>query len=250
MTPAPVEVEIHEGWRIEVHDRVDSTNTVARDRPPWTAIRAISQTGGKGRFERAWFSPPGGLWTTLVLPHKQPAANISTSAFPLAVGQTLVVLLRHLGLSSARLRWPNDLMLGGKKAGGVLMELQFNRKLLLGLGLNVRNPLPEDPPPETPATRLADHLDPCPEPDTLLRAVLESIAGLHARFFLEGFTPYMEAINASIAEPQPVEIQLLRGSRVTGLYAGVDDSGNPVLRGDEGGFTVVPACEVARLKEL
>ncbi len=141
-------------------------------------------------------------------------------------------------------------MVEDKKLGGILMELQINSKVLLGLGLNVQNQLPESSSLQTPATRLMDHLDMCPEPAQLLLLVLEAVTELYTRFFTEGFTPFMEAINASIAELRQVEISLINGAKVGGLFAGVDEHGNPILRGETGGFSVVRANEVARFSEI
>jgi BirA family biotin operon repressor/biotin-[acetyl-CoA-carboxylase] ligase len=104
---------------------VDSTMSAARNLPVGDAVVADHQTAGRGRLGRRWEGPPGsGLFVTFVL------------AFdPLAVFRSGIAASEACG-PGLRLKWPNDLMLGGRKVGGVLGEAHGGR-VLVGIGLNL-----------------------------------------------------------------------------------------------------------------
>jgi BirA family biotin operon repressor/biotin-[acetyl-CoA-carboxylase] ligase len=136
----------HTGRDLRVFDTLDSTNAAARDAaragaPDGAVFAAAQQSAGRGRFERAWASPRGGLWMSLLLrPGDDPAAApLLPMAASLALRQTL---LQHLALD-AQIAWPNDLVWNGKKLAGLLMETSFRGAVLefavLGIGLNVNN---------------------------------------------------------------------------------------------------------------
>ena len=122
-------------------DETGSTNDDARalalsGAPDGTAILARRQTKGRGRAGRAWASPEGGLYLSVVLrpalaPHKW-------SLLPLAFGAAVVDALRARG-HAVDLKWPNDVLLRGRKVGGILVESRGGADpfVIAGLGLNV-----------------------------------------------------------------------------------------------------------------
>src|SRR5260370_22011770 len=91
--PSPI-LSSFEGWTLHEYPAVTSTNFIAANLPPWTAVRADIQTNGRGRFQRAWISDRGGLWLSAVVPI-QPDA-IKRRALPLAVGLAVFDSLRQL----------------------------------------------------------------------------------------------------------------------------------------------------------
>ncbi|MCK5688689.1 biotin--[acetyl-CoA-carboxylase] ligase [Myxococcota bacterium] len=115
--------------------------------PHGTTIIAIEQSKGRGRRGRSWYSPPGGLWmTTLLHPANDgfkvalpPPAEIPGLA--LVAGLALREALSTLGLSSIKVKWPNDLLVEYRKMAGILLEAEDvgtpRPRILLGLGLNV-----------------------------------------------------------------------------------------------------------------
>ena len=111
-----------------------------------TAVVAREQTGGRGSRGRPWASPSGGLWLS-VLRRPETAAGLDLLSLRtgLAVSQALLELAPR---ASFRLKWPNDLMLGDRKVGGILCEARWQGDALgwivIGLGLNVTNELPEE----------------------------------------------------------------------------------------------------------
>jgi BirA family biotin operon repressor/biotin-[acetyl-CoA-carboxylase] ligase len=127
-------------------DEVTSTMDVAKSADavgtPLTVV-ARSQTQGRGRYERTWVSAPnGGLYLTVRIPWKNrpmaQAANVSQGA-ALALG----LLSEELGCPHVVLKWPNDLLLSGAKAAGILAEMSptpDGNALLVGVGINVCQP--------------------------------------------------------------------------------------------------------------
>jgi BirA family biotin operon repressor/biotin-[acetyl-CoA-carboxylase] ligase len=108
-----------------------------------TAVMAGEQLEGRGSRGRAWYSPPGGLWLSVLL--RPPAASVEVISLRagLAVAEAMELLSIRL-----ELKWPNDFMLAGRKAGGVLCEARWQGDALgwtaVGVGMNVRNHIPSD----------------------------------------------------------------------------------------------------------
>ncbi|WP_297551841.1 biotin--[acetyl-CoA-carboxylase] ligase [Thermococcus sp.] len=132
-------------WNIITLDEVDSTNEYARriapTAPEGTVVVAKRQTAGRGRNGRRWASPEGGLWMTAILKPKSSPEHVPKLVF---VGALAVVdALAKYGIP-AEVKWPNDVLVDGKKIAGVLSECKFNHFALLGIGLNVNNEVPEE----------------------------------------------------------------------------------------------------------
>ncbi|MGW8266644.1 MAG: biotin--[acetyl-CoA-carboxylase] ligase [Longimicrobiales bacterium] len=136
---------------LEIHDALGSTNDRAKElarngKNAWAAVLAETQTRGRGREGRAWVSPAGqGLWLSVLVPSKGLATD---GLLPLRVGLASAEALegrvgRGLGV---QLKWPNDLLLSGKKVGGVLCENTGSGIVVAGLGLNVGQKSADFPP--------------------------------------------------------------------------------------------------------
>ena len=95
-------------------------------------IAAHRQTGGRGQDTRTWYSPQGGYYGSVLLP-VQPE---NLSALPLKVGLTLTRFLQSLHPLDLSLRWPNDLLLAGKKVAGILINVR-GEIAVVGLGVNL-----------------------------------------------------------------------------------------------------------------
>jgi BirA family biotin operon repressor/biotin-[acetyl-CoA-carboxylase] ligase len=106
-------------------------------------VLARRQRFGRGQQGRSWSSPPGGVWLSAALPWPEHAAGAASPA--LAVGVGLILQLETLGVA-ARLKWPNDLMLDGRKLAGLLPRLRLRhgrvRWARIGVGLNGCNRVP------------------------------------------------------------------------------------------------------------
>ena len=111
--------------------------------PAGAAVVAVEQTGGRGSRGRAWASPRGGLWLSVLFrPRAVPGLELLSLRIGLAVAQALELL----GAPAVGLKWPNDLMLGDRKLGGILCEARWQGNapgwVTAGLGLNVANETP------------------------------------------------------------------------------------------------------------
>jgi BirA family biotin operon repressor/biotin-[acetyl-CoA-carboxylase] ligase len=132
-------------WRGRIHrlERVDSTNSwlraeALRGAELWTAVTAKEQAGGRGRRGHAWSSPRGGLYLSVLL---DVGGAEGRGVIPLLAGVAVAQALSGWGIS-ARLKWPNDVRVVGRKVGGILVESVPKRtSLVVGIGVNVNAPV-------------------------------------------------------------------------------------------------------------
>jgi BirA family biotin operon repressor/biotin-[acetyl-CoA-carboxylase] ligase len=146
--PVPVWTRVWDVPLLEAHDILMSTNDRAREladggAPPFTVVLADEQTAGRGRSGHEWYSAPGsGLYLSTLLP----GAGAPPAHLPLLVG---LATARAAEAVSPRvgvgLKWPNDLVIRGRKVGGILCE-RHRGVVITGLGLNVRQRNTDFPP--------------------------------------------------------------------------------------------------------
>lgn len=129
-----------------VSSTMDELHAMAQDGAvAGTAVVAEEQVGGRGSRGRIWRSPRGGLWLSVLL---RPASASGLDLLSLRSGLAVSRVLSSMSPGEAiRLKWPNDLMLGNAKVGGILCEARWQGESLgwvvVGLGLNVSNPVPD-----------------------------------------------------------------------------------------------------------
>lgn len=100
--------------------------------PDWASVLSATQSSGRGQFGRAWFSPPGNVYGTVRIPLLGPDWS---DLVPLMLAEAVRGVLKKLGVAPA-IKWPNDLIIAGKKVGGILLENR-NDKVMAGVGLNL-----------------------------------------------------------------------------------------------------------------
>ncbi len=216
-------------------DVVDSTNRealrrIAAGAPHGAVIQARQQTDGRGRRGRSWISPPGNLYATLIVrpPGDAPVAQLGFVA-ALGAGDAL---RRH---APVRFKWPNDLMLEGRKLGGILVETAEGAAAV-GIGINIAS-APEDT--ETPATRLPARVT----PDALLDDIRACFDVWYRRWRDDGFAPLREAwLHHGIGLGEPIRARLARET-VEGVFGGLDADGGLLLDRD-GARRVIAAGDV------
>jgi BirA family biotin operon repressor/biotin-[acetyl-CoA-carboxylase] ligase len=137
--------------RLHYFERVGSTMDVvhqlaADGAPAGTAVLAGEQLEGRGSRGRAWHSPPGGLWLSVLC--RPRAINEGLEVISLRTGLAVAEAVQELVAEPLMLKWPNDLMLRGRKVGGLLCEARWQGAVLgwvaLGVGINVRNQIPHN----------------------------------------------------------------------------------------------------------
>lgn len=150
-----------------------------------TVIIAETQTKGRGRLKREWLSPVGGLWLSIILrPRTEPKhASKLTLMVSVAVAKTIIKLFRL----KTEIKWPNDILIEGKKVCGILTEAKTEGKTLdfvvVGIGINANfnaNALP--PSLRDSSTTLKDELNKEFKGETLLCALLQEIESYYHLF--------------------------------------------------------------------
>jgi BirA family biotin operon repressor/biotin-[acetyl-CoA-carboxylase] ligase len=139
--------------KIHYFDAVDSTMDIARDLarnrcPHFTVVIAGRQKKGRGRLKRTWLSFEGGLYFTIVVRPEMPPAFSSRVNF--AASMILAQILRSIFKVDAAVKWPNDILVDGKKVAGILSEMDAETDRVnfinIGIGINVNNdPTPDEP---------------------------------------------------------------------------------------------------------
>jgi BirA family biotin operon repressor/biotin-[acetyl-CoA-carboxylase] ligase len=249
---ATADPAVFSGWILVVEGRVSSTNHLAARLPAWHAVRADTQTEGRGRTGRVWTSDRGGVWLSAVVPCPGPRERWAT--LPLAVGNALLATLSsEFGVSGLRLRWPNDILHGARKLAGLLVERHSPDAAVVGIGLNVFNqPELADPALHRATVRLADLA-------TLGGRSLDDIAGLllhavataHSRLAAGEFPLVAAELNQSWSQAPLVALTLAgRSEPVSGRFLGIDDQGRLRLRAADGATTLHDPTQVALLREL
>lgn len=127
---------------------INSTNDFLKENwnnfPHGTVIVADVQTAGRGRFNRTWHSPEGGLWFSILF---KPRKNFKPNFYAKLCAVSIIRTLKKLKID-ARLKWPNDIYINGKKLAGILTETIFEGEkpvaVIVGIGMNVNNDIPEE----------------------------------------------------------------------------------------------------------
>ncbi len=183
--------------------QTDSTNLQARKMAEQGVVHgsgvvADSQTAGRGRLARAWFSPPGkNLYCSYVL---RPAINAADfSRLTMVAGLAVADYLSTLCPLPIGLKWPNDIHLGGRKCGGILSESSLaaddlkSSYAIIGIGLNLNISLDELPPHLQPiATSLFIETGKTYEPATLFNGLRSSLLRGVSDFEMKGFSSILE----------------------------------------------------------
>lgn len=221
-----------------------STNTVllrlAEDgAPSGTVVVTDRQTAGRGSRGRTWMASPESSLTFSVL-WAFPGGLERLSGLSLAVGVAVVQALGHCGAAGVQLKWPNDVLYGHAKLGGILVELHADEqgaKAVIGIGLNLRLPESIGAPSVAalPAAALEQIVADLPERHLLFSHLLRALAETFDRFVSGGFAAVRADWHACHAwQDRPV--RLLREGRVDkeGVCEGADLDGALLVRTVEG----------------
>jgi BirA family transcriptional regulator, biotin operon repressor / biotin---[acetyl-CoA-carboxylase] ligase len=235
------------GYRLLELAEVDSTNEEARRRaasgepgPLW--IAAARQTKGRGRRGRVWSAPPGNLSATLLIRPHRPAAACAQLSFVAALAAA-EMLARHL--PGVALKWPNDVLVNGRKIAGILLESESGPQgiawLAIGIGVNLKA-FPDDT--ELPATAVAALGHPAPSPQDALLDLADAFAKWYEAWRADGFVPIREAwLSRAHGLGSRIRVRLTR-EELTGVFRDIDEDGALVL-GLPGGVTrAIAAGEV------
>jgi BirA family biotin operon repressor/biotin-[acetyl-CoA-carboxylase] ligase len=224
------------GVEVRVVAVCDSTNTVLfQEKPlkPPVLLAAEEQTAGRGRRGRRWHGAAGqdisfSLARRVVRPVRELAA------LSLVAGVAAAKALRALGASQASLKWPNDLVAGGAKLGGILVETRSQggaSLAVIGIGINFESKPELQRRLRRRIASVADLLSPPPSRNEIIEKTgLALLAALEA-FEARGFDAAREdwlALHAHAG--QRIRVRLADGRMLTGIATGVDDDGGLCLQ--------------------
>ena len=167
-------------WRLHARARTASTNLDARDGRPGDVFTAEEQTAGRGRADHVWHARPGENLTFSAVLDVAGLAPDAVATLPLVVGLSVVEGLKPILGETARglaVKWPNDVLLDGRKLCGCLCERDGDR-VIAGIGLNV-NQCEWSEPLRRPATSLRLALGHPIEREGVLRRILSALAANH-----------------------------------------------------------------------
>lgn len=256
MSRAELESTVDTEWAgqtILYFDETDSTNTEARKAaedgaPHGTLAVADYQSMGKGRRGRSWEAPHGvGIWMSLVLrPGLHPTcASMLTLVAALAVADGI----RQVSGLEARIKWPNDIVAGGKKVCGILTEMSTELEcihyVVTGIGINVAN---REFPEEIRDVATSVWLETGKEikRSQLIAAIMKSYETYYARFMeTRDMSRLLEEYNGLLANcGQKVQV-LSPDHSYTGTAIGIDETGELLVRGEDGETRRVLSGEVS-----
>lgn len=245
------------GRPLHYFDDIDSTNRAALDlarggAPHGTTVIAESQSAGRGRLGRSFHSPPyQNLYTSIVLRPEIDTATAPTLllAAGVAVAEAVTEWLGDPG--PVRIKWPNDVLLGGRKTSGILMELGAEEArvshAILGIGVNL-NVDPATFPAEfrERATSLAGYTGRPVDRSAFTRGLygrLEDVLDAHARGGLAAVRPRFDGFFDMVG--RPVTVHQLGDTVVEGTVLGLAASGALEIRTTDGAKVTVLAGDVS-----
>jgi len=222
---------------VEHREEVDSSNSVllarAGELPDRHALWVDRQTAGRGRNGRSWLSPAGAnLYLSLFARLSLPPARLG--GLSLAMGVAVAEVVRDGGAVGVGLKWPNDLQVGGRKLGGLLVELTGSRRpateVVIGLGLNLA--MPPDVEPDQPWIDLAALGLGTRREDWLGRLLCGMDAAL-ATFQQCGISAFQSRWeHFDVLRGKAVQVR--GASRAGGVVLGIDPDGALLLQDAEG----------------
>jgi BirA family transcriptional regulator, biotin operon repressor / biotin---[acetyl-CoA-carboxylase] ligase len=231
------------GYALLQLDDVDSTNAEARRRaeagapgPLW--ISAARQNAGRGRRGNVWQSPPGNLYATLLIRPGKPVAECAQLSFAAALAVS-DMLAGFAPSAAVAVKWPNDVLLDGRKIAGLLLEGEADW-LAIGIGVNLREAPARA---ATPAVSLAALMVNPPVPNDALLSLAARMARWYEIWRSEGFARLRDTWLARAAGlGGEIRVRLPRGE-LTGRFRGLNDAG-ALLLDLPGGQREISAGEV------
>jgi BirA family biotin operon repressor/biotin-[acetyl-CoA-carboxylase] ligase len=220
------------GYRLIARDVVGSTNDEARaliaaGAAQGAVVWAESQTAGRGSHGRQWISPPGNLYCSVILRPQIDAARLTEMSFVAALAVRDAVLGVMPPDAAVELKWPNDVLLAGKKVAGILVEAEklpdeARTALIVGIGINIVSA-----PRETahPASCLSA-VGRAPRVSRLLASLIAGLDRRMAQWTRSGFAAIREEW---VRHAYRIGEQVTVGEGLTGAFTGVDETGAIII---------------------
>jgi BirA family biotin operon repressor/biotin-[acetyl-CoA-carboxylase] ligase len=235
------------GKQVVFRESVDSTQNLAislasKPGSHGTVVIAEQQKSGRGRQKRKWLSPKGGIWLSVVLKPAIPTSRITLLPFVAALA--VCDAIKATGLY-ARLKWPNDVLISGKKVAGILLDIsaeadQVNYAVIgIGINANVDSAAVSARLDGIKVTSISDELGRSISRLELTKSLLENLERYYmeteqsgAGTILQKWKKNSDMMGREVAVKQ-------NGKIIQGLAADVNDDGSLLLRTDQGDLNVV-----------
>lgn len=235
------------GCRITYFDSLPSTMDQARVQvengaPEGSVIIAGEQTGGRGRLKRKWLSPLGNIALSIILYPRPESYPYLVMIASLAVARTI----ESLGIK-AQIKWPNDVLIKGKKVGGILIEKRYLKNkpsvCIVGVGINVAVTPTVQEGPALPPTSLEAEV----ERKVSLAGVIATVLNEFERLYL--MLPYGKEIfkdwRGKLVTLGKHVVAISGPERLEGIAEDVDEDGTLVLRLGDGSLARIVAGDVS-----
>ena len=225
------------GWTLVAFQKLDSTNAemkrrLAAESPGGEGliVRADTQSAGRGRHGRTWESPVGNIYASflIVVQEKTAACQIGL------VGAVSVIdALSKRGVAPLRCKWPNDILLDGKKVCGILPEMVADTAgrdwVILGVGINLQPVAVKDA--IYPVTSVAEH-GVTVAPDQLVRELAINLAKRLAQWRTDGFAPIAKDwtdMGPPLGQKMSIRMSAIDGNTLEGEFGGLDRDGSLLI---------------------
>jgi BirA family biotin operon repressor/biotin-[acetyl-CoA-carboxylase] ligase len=244
-THMPPEPHLPPGWRVMHFESLDGTNAALKriveqegDVHEGLMLWADTQTEGRGRSGRAWVSPKGNVYTSILVAAPENLARAPDVGFvaAVAVQETILDLPRHNAPPpKTTCKWPNDVLIEGEKVCGILPEMVSDDSkrnwIVLGIGINL-NGLTLDPGAYPPTALSLHHIDTTPA--HVLTVLTRSLHKWLERWRADGFDAIRTAWMACGPEVGATVAVGLPEGAVSGTFLGLDDDGAMLLETRKG----------------
>lgn len=242
------------GRSLHYHESVESTQKIAHklayeNAEEGTVVIAEEQTAGRGRMDRKWHSPKySGVWMSVILRPKLPIPKAPQLTLIAAVG--VVQAIEEVTGLIPEIKWPNDILIKGRKITGILTELQAEsdriNSIIIGIGINV-NTKREDFPAEIGliASSLAMELGGMVDREKLIRSILEKLERLYTLYLDKGFFPIKlmwESYAVSIGKN--ITARTLTGE-IRGKAIGITDDGVLQIKDSAGTVHLIYSADIS-----
>jgi BirA family biotin operon repressor/biotin-[acetyl-CoA-carboxylase] ligase len=239
---------------LEIHDQIDSTNRYLVEQTRHQAICGLvcfaeQQTAGKGRRGREWVSPFGHNIYLSIAWHYQQSGYATIAGLSLAVGVAVIRALTELQLHGFGLKWPNDIYSGGKKLGGILIEVSGEADgacdVVIGVGLNLFLPESKAETITQAWTDISKMTGQYPSRNVLAGKLLNQLLPLLANYEQQGLKAYLDEWRSYDCFKGLSATLFIAQQTIVGVIEGVNDEGLLLLKGNDGSIQAFASGEVS-----
>lgn len=248
-------LEINLVKKILVFDELSSTNSKAKKlaqkgEEEGTVVIAKIQNNGRGRFERIWESPDGGLYLSIILRPDIPPEKITL--LPLIAALAVTKTINEYGLSAC-IKWPNDVRVNGKKIAGILLESDDNqlRYVVLGIGVNLNIDISRfSEELKNVVTSLSEELATTIDYHTFLKKLLSMLDTYYTMFIDKDFDKILREWKTK-SDTLGRKVRIVTSSdEITGKAYDVDESGFLIVIMDSGKYKKITSGDCMYFDEL